>query len=361
MAATGVVRLIRENSIMSAGRSGLLLAALIAVAAAVGYRASVFHEPAPKPMGAVIMVTGGKGPFWQLVVEGAKSAAEALDVDVKYEIPEVDENAEMQTQILSQLNLTGVDGVAISSLDPITQSPLINRMSEDVLVVTYDSDAPLSARDTYVGASNLAAGKLAAQLVREACPQGGKVACVLVNLTKENMIERRDGFEAAINAPTDDSTADAGPTYEIVDFLVDESDDKRCRELVAKTLDEHPDLVCFVGMNAQHGGLILETLKEKNKLDQVEVVAFDETTGTLDGIRDGEIYATVVQDPYRYGYEAIRRIATICRGEEGLRPLSGSKSTFNISVQPVRKENVDAFQKQLKERLKNGEAAKPTS
>ena len=41
---------------MSAGRSGLLLAALIAVAAAVGYRASVFQEPAPKPMGWIATI-----------------------------------------------------------------------------------------------------------------------------------------------------------------------------------------------------------------------------------------------------------------------------------------------------------------
>lgn len=344
---------------MTAGRSGLLLAGLIAVAMAAGYRASVFRPPAPKPMGSVIMVTGGHGPFWQLVVQGAEAAAKTYDVDVRFEIPETEESAEQQTEILSQLNLKDVDGVAISPLDPVTQSPLINRMTEDALVVTYDSDAPLSARDTYVGASNLAAGKLAAQLVREACPQGGKVACVLVNLTKENMIERREGFEAAINATNGGGSDEKQPTYEIVDFLVDQSDDKRCRELIAKTLDAHPDLVCFVGMNAQHGGLILETLKEKEKLNQVKVVAFDESASTLDGIRDGEIFATVVQDPYRYGYEAIRRIATICRGEDGLRPLSGSKSTFNISVQPVRKADVDEFQKQLDERLKNGKKLKP--
>jgi ribose transport system substrate-binding protein len=344
---------------MSAGRSGLLLAALIAVAAAIGYRASVFQEPAPKPMGSVIMVTGGHGPFWQLVVQGAKKAEEDLDVDVQYEIPEVDEDAEMQTEILSRLNLTGVDGVAISSLDPVTQSPLINRLTQDVVVITYDSDAPLSARNTYVGASNLAAGKLAAQLVREAVPSGGKVACVVVNLTKDNMIERREGFESAINAPRGDEAEPAAPTYEVVKFIVDRSDDDRCRELAAKTLDEHPDLACFVGMNAQHGGILRDVLREKNKLDQVKVVAFDETAGTLDGIRNGEIYATVVQDPYRYGYEAIRRIATICRGEDGLRPLSGSQSTYNIGVQAIRKDNLDAFQKQLEERLKHGEKLKP--
>lgn len=344
---------------MSAGRSGLLLAALIAVAAAIGYRASVYQKPAPKPMGSVILVTGGHGPFWQLVVQGAEAAEKALDVDVKYEIPDDDENAEMQTEILSRLNLKGVDGIAISSLDPATQSPLINRMAEEVLVVTYDSDAPLSARDTYVGASNLAAGKLAAQLVREAIPNGGQVACVLVNLTKDNMIERREGFEAAMKTLPEEESEKPEPKYEVVDFIVDQSDDDRCRELIAKTLDEYPDLACFVGMNAQHGGILLDVLKEKQKLDQVAIVAFDETTGTLDGIREGEIYATVVQDPYRYGYEAIRRIATICRGEDGLRPLSGSKSTYNIGVQAIRKENLDGFQKQLEERLKNGKKLKP--
>jgi ribose transport system substrate-binding protein len=346
---------------MSAGRSGLLLVALIAVAAAVGYRASVFQEPAPKPMGSIVLITGGSGPFWQLVVQGADAAAEAFDVDVKYEIPQADENVEEQTEILSRLDLDGVDGVAISPLDAEGQSPLINRMSEEALVVTYDSDAPLSARDIYVGASNLAAGKLAAKLVCEAVPDGGKVACVMANLTKNNMIERREGFEAAINAASNDESEEAGPTYEVVDFLVDQGSDERCRELIAKTIDEHPDLACFVGMNAQHGGALLDVLREKEKLGQIKLVAFDETAETLGGVRSGDIFATVVQDPYRYGYEAIRQIATICRGEEGLRPLSGSKSTFNISVQPVRQDNLEAFQKQLDERLKNGKQLKPTS
>lgn len=346
---------------MSAGRSGLLLAGLIAVAIVFGYRASVYQKPTPKPMKSVVLVTGGDGPFWQLVEQGAKKAARDLDVDVIFKAPEVEEDAAQQTEILSQLKLDDVDGVAISPLDPESQSPLINRMCEHALVVTYDSDAPLSARDTYVGASNLAAGRLAAQLVREAAPDGGKVACVAVNLTKDNMIERREGFEKELAKTADngnggdDSQAESqGPTYEVVEFITDQSDDDRCRELVAKLLDDQPDLVCFVGMNAQHAGILLDVLKEKQLLDKVKVVGFDESSATLDGIRNGEVHATVVQDPFRYGYESIRRIATICRGEEGLRPLSGTHSTYNIGVQPVRKDNVDAFQKQLDERLKNG-------
>jgi ribose transport system substrate-binding protein len=344
---------------MTAGRSGLLLAGLIAVAIVFGYRANVYQQPAPKTMKSIVLVTGGSGPFWQLVEQGAKKASKDLAVDVIFKAPEDEENAEEQTDILSQLNLDDVDGVAISPLDPETQSPLINRMCEHALVITYDSDAPLSARDTYVGASNLAAGKLVAQLVREAAPSGGEVACVAVNFTKDNMKERREGFETGLAKPVGDANSDDDePTYEIVEFLTDESDNDRCRELAAKLLDEHPNLVCFVGMNAQHAGILLDVLKEKKLLDKVKVVGFDESSDTLDGIRSGEVYATVVQDPFRYGYESIRRIATICRGEEGLRPLSGTHSTYNIGVQAVRKDDVDAFQKQLDERLKNGKDSK---
>ena len=343
---------------MTAGRSGLLLAGLIAVAVVFGYRASVYQTPAPKPMKSVVLITGGDGPFWQLVEQGAKKASRDLDVDVIFKAPEVEEDAAQQTEILSQLNLDDVDGVAISPLDPESQSPLINRMCEHALVVTYDSDAPLSARDTYVGASNLAAGRLAAQLVREAVPNGGKVACVAVNLTKDNMIERREGFEKELSKASGNGGGDEAEqpeaTYEVVEFITDQSDDDRCRELAAKLLDEQPELVCFVGMNAQHAGILLDVLKEKNLLDKVKVVGFDESAATLDGIRNSQVHATVVQDPFRYGYESIRRIATICRGEEGLRPLSGTHSTYNIGVQAVRKDNVDAFQKQLDERLKNG-------
>ncbi len=346
---------------MSAGRSGLLLAALVAVAAAVGYRASVFQEPTPKPIGSIVLVTGGSGPYWQLVVRGAEAAAKAHDVDVNIEMPADDENIEEQTEILSRLDMTGVDGIAISPLDAEGQSSRINRMTKDAVVVTFDSDAPLSARDTYVGASNLAAGKLAATLVREAIPDGGKVAVVLANLTKDNLIERREGFETSINERPDDEGAEAGPAYEVVEYLIDEGDDDKCRELVVKTMEEHPDLACFVGMNAQHGPILLDVLKEQEKLNQIIIVAFDEEAETLAGVRSGEIYAAVVQDPYRYGYEAVRLITIICRGEEGLRPLAGSKSTYNISAQAIRKDNLDAFQKQLDERLKNGKPLKPTT
>jgi ribose transport system substrate-binding protein len=53
--------------------------------------------------------------------------------------------------------------------------------------------------------------------------------------------------------------------------------------------------VCFIGLWAYNPPMILEAVKDKGVLNKVKIVAFDENPVTLDGIRDGHIVGTVVQ------------------------------------------------------------------
>ena len=68
-----------------------------------------------------------------------------------------------------------MQGIAISPVDPDNQTQLINETAGKVLVVTQDSDAPNSNRAFYVGTDNVAAGRQAGELIKEALPQGGKI------------------------------------------------------------------------------------------------------------------------------------------------------------------------------------------
>ena len=88
------------------------------------------------------------------------------------------------------------------------------------------------------------------------------------------------------------------------------------RKNVRQTITKHPDLACVVGMNAQHGPILLNVLKDLEKLDQIKLVTFDFMDETLAGIEEGHIYATIAQDPYKYGYEAVATLGQLCRGEE---------------------------------------------
>jgi ribose transport system substrate-binding protein len=84
--------------------------------------------------------------------------------------------------------------------------------------------------------------------------------------------------------------------------------------------------VCMVGLWAYNPPAILSALKDsKNQLGKVKVVGFDENKDTLQGIADGYIYATVVQDPFGFGYESVRLMACIAKGDRSVLPRDGIK------------------------------------
>ena len=61
----------------------------------------------------------------------------------------------------------------------------------------------------------------------------------------------------------------------------------------------------MVGLWSYNGPAILSAVKEANKVDKVKIIAFDEEDPTLSGIKEGAIYATVVQQPFEFGYKSM--------------------------------------------------------
>lgn len=335
---------------MSPQRITLGVIAVVAIIAAVGYRMSVFRQPPRPPTPKIAFVTGGSGPYWQLTAAGAKAAAGDHDVELLVEMPPDSESVEQQMAILERLSRAELGGIALSPLDADGQTRLINGLvRRENKVVTFDSDAPLSDRQSYVGTSNVAAGATSARLVSEVLSDGGKVAVLLANLTKENMLDRKSGFQEEIRKLENDAPEGERRTFEIVGYLLDNGSTETCAKNIHETVAEHPDLACFVGMNARHGPILLEVLEVLGKLGQIKLITFDDAEETLAGIEAGQVYATVAQDPYKYGYEAVATLASLCRGDETNLPIVGKGSTY-VNAEPIRQENINQFRARLKAR-----------
>ncbi len=335
------------------------LVVAVALLGATWYRGRVYQEP-PKPETPnLVFVTGGSGPFWQIAINGAKAAARDLKAELKVEMP-ADESLEEQFEILTRVRMLNPDGLAISPLDAERQTNVINQFAAETNVVTFDSDAPLSERQCYVGTSNYSAGELCANLVHQAVPNGGEVAVLLANRTKDNLIDRQQGFQDAINE-LHQSTEEAdapGPTYDVVGYFVDDGDSDKSAQVIREVLTQHPNLACFVGMNAQHGPILLRVLKQEGKLGQVKLVTFDEEEATLNGVASGDIFATIAQDPYRYGYEAVRMLTSLHGSGPSPIPIVGNGSIL-VEAEAINKDNLAKFRQRLKSRMKpETEAAK---
>ncbi len=279
-------------------------------------------------------VTNNPSDFWTIARKGTEKADEELaDVTVEFKIP-ADGTAAEQKRIIDDLLARGFAGIAISPVDPVNQTELLNQTSQKALVVTQDSDAPASQRAVYVGTDNVAAGRQAGQLLKEALPEGGKIIVFVGKLDAQNAKERLQGIKEEI----------AGTKIEILDTRTDDADHARAKANAADSLVKYADAAAFVGLWSYNGPAILNAIKEANKVGKVKIICFDEEDQTLAGVKAGEIVGTVVQQPYEFGYQAIKIMSQVLGGDRS--GIPASKQAF-VPTLIIKKDNVEEFTTKL--------------
>ncbi len=227
-----------------------------------------------------------------------------------------------------------MDGIAISPVDPANQTAMLNDAAKQALVFTHDSDAPDSKRECYVGTDNVAAGRQAGELIKEALPQGGKIAVFVGKLDARNAQERLQGIKESI----------AGSAIEIIDVRTDDTDSVRAKANVSEMLVSHPEVAALVGLWSYNGPAILNAVRDAGRVGQVKIIAFDEDDETLTGVKSGAIVGTVVQQPYEFGYQSITLLQKALAGDRsGIPP---SRQLF-IPTKVIRQDNVDEFRTTL--------------
>ena len=279
-------------------------------------------------------VTNNASDFWTIARKGTEKAQQDISgIEVEFRIPS-DGTAAEQQRVVDDLLAKGIHGIAISPVDPANQTPMLNRAASQALVVTQDSDAPNSNRVCYIGTDNVAAGRQAGQLVKEALPNGGKIMVFVGVLDASNAQQRYQGLKEALQ----------GSNVSIIDVRTDNTDRVRAKSNAADTLVNNPDIAGMVGLWSYNGPAILSAVKEANKVGKVQIVAFDEEDPTLEGIKDGAIYATVVQQPFEFGYRSIELMTKYLNGDHSVVPAS--KQIF-VPTLAIKKADVAEFQKKI--------------
>jgi ribose transport system substrate-binding protein len=285
------------------------------------------------PTKRLAFITNNAADFWTIARKGTEKAdAELTDVTVEFRLG--DGTAAAQKRIVDDLLAKGVDGIAISPVDPANQTAMLNDAAKQALVFTHDSDAPDSKRECYVGTNNVAAGRQAGELIKEALPQGGRIALFVGKLDARNAQERLQGIKDAI----------AGTKIEIIDVRTDDTDQVRAKANVSEMLVSHPDVAALVGLWSYNGPAILNAVRDAGRVGQVKIIAFDEDDETLTGVKGGAIVATVVQQPFEFGYQSVRLLERALKGDRS--GIAASKQVF-IPTMVIRQNNVDEFRTKL--------------
>lgn len=286
----------------------------------------------------VAFITNTESEFWKLVRKGCEKAdAEMTDVEVAFKIPFTGE-AKDQNKLIREALERHADAIAVSPVDPVAQKKVLNEMAQRVPLITQDSDAPDSDRLFYLGANNRAAGRQAGELLKKALPNGGKVMVFVGKREVQNVQERFAGLKEALQ----------GSKLEVLDLITDENDHTKAKDNVTQTLEQHPDIAGLVGLWSYNGPAILTAVKNAKKVGKVKIVCFDDEQETLDGIKEGAIYATVAQQPYEYGYQTVQVLSKLAKGDKSVIPAD--KMLF-IPTIVVESKNLEAYRNKMNQLL----------
>jgi ribose transport system substrate-binding protein len=284
----------------------------------------------------IAFVTNNPSDFWTIARKGTEKADQELDnVTVEFKMPGEGTVAD-QRRVVEDLLVKGVDGMAISPVNPADQTPFLNDVAKKIPLVTQDSDAPESDRLCYVGTDNVAAGRMAGELIKEALPNGGKIMVFVGKKDAQNAKERYQGIQEALK----------GSKVSIIDLRTDDTDHARAQTNAADTLTAHGDVAALVGLWSYNGPAILKAVKAAGKVGKVQIICFDEEDDTLAGVKEGAIFGTVVQQPYEFGYQSVKLLAQVAGGDKSAIPAD---KKMIVPTKVIKKGDVDEFKKKLDE------------
>jgi ribose transport system substrate-binding protein len=286
----------------------------------------------------LVFVVNGASDFWKIAEAGVKKAqGELPNYDLQFKYPE-QAAAAVQQRVMEDLVAAGAAAIMVSAVDPKNQTEGLNKIAEQALLFTTDSDAPQSKRVAYIGSSNTDLGKEAGKLMLKALPNGGKCVGFVGLLGADNARERIEGVKEVLK----------GSKVELVDVRGDEIDQTRAKRNVEDTLAAMPDVSCLVGFYSYNTPRIYEVLKEAGKLGQIKVIGFDEDPITLGGVKEGSIVGTVVQQPFEWGYQGMKLMAKYLENDKSGIPANG---IIIVPGKVIDQSNVDDFMASMKQMM----------
>lgn len=211
------------------------------------------------------------------------------------------------------------DGVAVVAVESRAVRAAIERLSnKGAKVVTIISDIPNSRRDRFVGIDNVAAGRVAASLLKRfISAPSGDVAIVAGSSTLRDHVERRMGFEQVMRAECGHLNALPWIEGEDLAGVVEAK--------LSKLLAENPDIVGIYSLGGGTRGVIDAIEAAQQTLSVVTTELSEHTRAALES---GVLDAVIVQDPGHEVRSALRVLKALTDNE----PINERQERIRVEI-----------------------------
>jgi len=287
-----------------------LLAAL-ACMVACGKQDDSGKTPADKPVIGVSLLTMAN-PFFIEMGNAIKAEADKHGYEVIITAGEFDA-AKQQNQV-SDFIVKKVAAILLCPTDSKAIGTSIAKANEAGIPV-FTADIACLAEGakvvSHIATDNYQAGRLAAQAVIEALHGDGQVG-VIGHPEVESAFVRVKGFEDEVKEQKEKN----GVNLEIVAKLAGGGVKDKSYKAAEDMLQAHQDLKGIFCVNDPTALGAVAAIEKAGKAGKIKVVGIDGQPEGLQAIKEGKVYADVVQHPDEIGRKAVETIVKYMAGEQ---------------------------------------------
>jgi len=248
-------------------------------------------------------------PFFRDLADAMKAEGAGHNYEVIVQSGE--NNIAAQKDQINDFIVKKVDAIVLCPCDSKAIGTSIQKANEAGIPV-FTADIACLAEGAkvvcHVATDNLGGGHEAAKAVMELLPGGGKIA-ILDYPEVESVILRTRGFHAELEKHPNSG-------IEIVATLPGGGDKEKSLHATEDILQGNPDLDAIFAINDPSALGALAAIEKAGKAGQVKIVGFDAQPEARQAVKEGKLYATVVQYPEKIGRQAIAAVVRYMAGEE---------------------------------------------
>jgi len=224
-----------------------------------------------------------------------------------------EQDVNRQIQLVEQMMAQGVDAIVIAPADSKALVSVLRRAQEaGVVVVNIDNkldDEVLTERGMqvpFVGPDNRAGARMVAEYLVARLEPGAPVAIVEGIPNAFNAVQRKLGFEDALQAGGMRILSSQTANWEM----------SQANQVVAGMINEHPGLQAILCANDNMALGAVSALRAAGRLQDVHVVGFDNISAVQELLQRGDILATADQHADKLAVFGIEFALDLLEGNE---------------------------------------------
>jgi ribose transport system substrate-binding protein len=288
-----------------------LLLVILAVAVAAGV--SACGNKSSSTITIAVVPKGTTHEFWKSVHAGAIKAGRELGVTILWQGPLKEDDREDQIRVVDTLVSRGIQGLLLAPLDDkALRQPVANAVRAGVPVVTFDSRLESDDPASLVATSNLDAGRLAGTHMGKILGGKGNVIVMRLHEGAASTTAREQGFLDAMAT---------FPGIKVVSSnqyagALAEGAYRTGENLLASTRAAEGAVQGIFCPNESTTFGMLRALQNAGLAGKIKYVGFDSSDKLVQAMRDGQIDALLLQDPFAMGYVGVKTLVQHMRGEK---------------------------------------------